>query len=364
MKVIHCADLHLDSKMDSNLDRDKAKRRKAELLKTFERMVDYAEENGVKCILIAGDMFDGKIISATARNAVVHTILSHAGISFYYLKGNHDSENFISSEDPIPDNLKLFDESWKTYDEGIVAITGTELSQTNSKSIYNTLVLDSRRINIVMLHGQQAGTAVKDKAEVIGLRELKNRNIDYLALGHVHAYSEDKLDARGIWCYPGCLEGRGFDECGEHGFVLLDIDESTGNISHSFVPFASRKLYSLEVDVSGLNSSAEMIGKCRSVLEAAGCESDSLVKLILKGTVDVECEKDAGYILECFEKDYFFAKLYDETVLKVDETDFSQDKSLKGEFVRTVMEDETLSEADRAAIIRYGLQAITGEDIQ
>lgn len=52
----------------------------------------------------------------------------------------------------------------------------------------------------------------------------------------------EKLDAR-TYCYAGCLEGRGFDECGEHGFVVPDIDEDTGTYTCEFVPFAPRKLY-------------------------------------------------------------------------------------------------------------------------
>ena len=50
MKIIHCADLHLDSKMTANLDKEKAKERKAQLLKTFERMISFAVENEVKAI--------------------------------------------------------------------------------------------------------------------------------------------------------------------------------------------------------------------------------------------------------------------------------------------------------------------------
>ena len=45
MKFIHCADIHLDSKMETNLSSQKAKERKKEILNTFERMVAYAVEN-------------------------------------------------------------------------------------------------------------------------------------------------------------------------------------------------------------------------------------------------------------------------------------------------------------------------------
>ena len=58
MKIIHCADLHLDSNMTSNLSREQAKQRKAELLATFERMIAYAKDNFVKAVIIAGDLYD------------------------------------------------------------------------------------------------------------------------------------------------------------------------------------------------------------------------------------------------------------------------------------------------------------------
>ena len=54
---------------------------------------------------------------------------------------------------------------------------------------------------------------------------FKDLNIDYLALGHIHSYKCHKLDKRGVYCYSGCLEGRGFDECGDKGFVLLETEE-------------------------------------------------------------------------------------------------------------------------------------------
>ena len=70
MKIIHCADLHLDSKMTSNLSKEQAKERKMEILRTYSRMIEYAKNNDVKAIIIAGDLFDTRNVSATARNLV------------------------------------------------------------------------------------------------------------------------------------------------------------------------------------------------------------------------------------------------------------------------------------------------------
>ena len=51
MKLLHCADLHLDSKMTSILDKERARERKAELLHTFQDMVSYAVQNDIFHIL-------------------------------------------------------------------------------------------------------------------------------------------------------------------------------------------------------------------------------------------------------------------------------------------------------------------------
>ena len=64
MKIIHCADLHLDSGLQTHLSREKAGMRRDELLSNFGRLAEYASENGVEIVLIAGDLFDrDKVVS-------------------------------------------------------------------------------------------------------------------------------------------------------------------------------------------------------------------------------------------------------------------------------------------------------------
>jgi DNA repair exonuclease SbcCD nuclease subunit len=363
MKLIHCADLHLDSKMTANLDRESAKLRKAELLDTYARMIAYAESHAAEAILIAGDLFDTKNISATAKNAVMGSIKSHPAITFYYLRGNHDNDNFLADIEELPDNLKLFGKDWTQYElaGGSVALYGLELSKENSGSAYMKLQTNPAQFNIVTLHGQEAESTAKDKAEVIDLRALRGKGIDYLALGHIHGYKEERLDARGIYCYPGCLEGRGFDECGEHGFVVLTIDEASRRAETEFVPFAKRRLYEVEVDVTGLTTTAEMVQAAESRVAEERCTAADLVKFVLTGMVDVECEKDLAYFEARFRDSFFFVKAYDETKLRVEIADFMRDESLKGEFVRQVMANKSLAEEEKNDVIRYGLQALAGE---
>ena len=361
MKIIHCSDLHLDSRMKSNLDSKKAKERRDEILITYQNMIKYALENDVKIILIAGDLFDKKETTVKARNIVIDSIISNPEIDFIYLKGNHDESGFLDNLEEIPKNLKLFDsEKWTTYAYGRITISGIEFGRLTDYEIYNTLFLNKGDFNIVTMHGQESKYEMKDKTEIINLSSLKNKNIDYLALGHIHKYKQAELDQRGIYCYAGCLEGRGFDECGEKGFVILDIDEETLKYTSEFISITKRTLYEINVDISTANSTLEtekLIDK-----ELKGISPDSLIKIVLRGKVDVDSERDISYLEKKYKSNYYFAKIYDETTLKIDFMTYQNDASLKGEFIRLVLSQD-LSEEVQGKIIVTGIKTLSGEEV-
>ena len=74
MKIIHCSDLHLDSKMETHLTKQQSAERKAELLETFSRMVHYAAQNQVSVIMICGDLFDTARVSSTTVGCILDTV--------------------------------------------------------------------------------------------------------------------------------------------------------------------------------------------------------------------------------------------------------------------------------------------------
>lgn len=367
IKLIHCADVHLDSALRTHLTEEKARERNNEILETFASMVRYAAEQQIQHILIAGDLFDKKTISAKARNFVYGQIRDHGDITFYYLKGNHDSDGFLEKIGEIPSNLVTFEDRWTTHilaeNGNRLTLTAAELCHDTLHDMYHTLFLENGDFNIVMLHGQDAVYRSRDKAEVISLAELKNKNIDYLALGHVHGYKCEALDSRGRYCYPGCLEGRGFDECGQHGFVVLEVDLKEHTSEMTFVPIARRNTYEVKVDVSGCDTTAEALDRVERQLSTGECREKDLVKIVLTGEVSFECELDVELIRKHYEDLFYFVKVADATGLKIDYSRYQYDKSLKGEFIRHVMLQETMSQEEKAIVIRYGIQALGGEEI-
>jgi DNA repair exonuclease SbcCD nuclease subunit len=348
--------------MESNLDRDAAGLRREELLDTFEDMVTYAAEHQVRVIIIAGDLFDKPAIRKSAENRVLEQLMGHPDIDFCYIRGNHDRSDFldkIEEEHRLP-NLKTFrKDQWTSYDYGDVVITGLELAKENTSTLGVNLVLDQNRCNIVVLHGQESDYPGGDKAEIINLALLRNKYIDYLALGHLHTYRQERLDDRGVYCYSGCLEGRGFDECGEKGFVLLEVEDN--KITSTFVPIARRCLHEVVVEVDPQMRMPDMIAAAEKAVE--DIPSEDLVKIILTGKTHMEVDVDMKRLLRSLKKDFFYIKGYDHTTVAIDYESFRNDKTLKGEFVR-LMERQKMSEEERSAIIELGMRAILGEDLE
>lgn len=367
MRIIHCADLHLDSALTTHLDKYRANKRRKELLDSFRRMMVYASENDVSAVIIAGDLFDSETVSAGTVSIVLGEISRYRDVEVYYLKGNHDPGNHIFDGKNIPENLHLFGSEWTYYILSDVVLSGVVLDNENCNRIYETLDISESDINIVVLHGQERNYRVAQNSEDICLECLRDRGIDYLALGHIHKPKRAKLDHRGIYAYAGCLEGRGFDECGEHGFWLLDIDELNRTIASEFISFAYRRSYEIDVDITGVEDNQETADLIAERLytamgEEAVSSEKNLIRISLVGEVDVESEIDIEYLTRQFEDSFYYFEIVNRTKQRVDVYKYMHDSTLKGEFVRMVL-GQNLSDEDKAAVIQTGIRALDGEEV-
>lgn len=353
MQIIHAADIHLGSKLDSRLPKEKAEQRKSEVRNTFKRMVEYAQTQNIKVILLSGDVFDSDKPYKKDKDFFYSIVKNNSETDFVYLRGNHDVATNFAEE--MPKNLKLFSSEWQTYTYGDVDIYGLEISAGNALSLYSSLSTNAARINIVMLHGTIGDSVGEDQ---ICLKKLKNKNIDYLALGHIHKPKSGTLDERGIYVYPGCLEGRGFDEVGSHGFELLDI--SDGRISHKFIPFAKRVIEEYYVDIS---AATDFYMVYQLIRQQVFFEEQNIYRINLVGEINFDTESIEIELRNNLADCCYFADIKDKTRHKTDIKSFEKDLSLRGEFVRTVNARTDLSEDDKFRVITYGLKALSGEKL-
>lgn len=358
LRIIHCADLHLGSKIQAKLPPDKAEIRRKEVRAAFENMLKFAYENRVSAVIIAGDAFDSDRPSLRDKRTFYDAAASYPGICFYYLRGNHDAKENGAYSEELP-NLKTFGGEWTTYAlrgrdsagaEETVTVTGAELTANNAERLYSSLSLRGDSTNIVTLHGDIRGE--------IDLRRLKGKNIDYLALGHIHTYARGELDERGVYAYSGCLEGRGYDECGEKGFILLETGRNTAGravISSRFVPSSIRRLEEYRIDVSAAKDDFD----ARRIAERQiTAREKDLLRVVLTGETGFDRPALEKTVREALERKYFFVTVKDETRAKCDFSEIAKENSLKGEFVRLTLSRTDMSAEEKDAAIRLGIGAL------
>lgn len=367
-RVLHVADIHLDSALGVYNDKLKAKQRNNEILESFRRMVEWANENEVDSIIIAGDLFDTRNPSVRTRKYVLDLIKEHSSMAFFYLRGNHDSDGFLEWLQERPSNLFVFSDSWTRYvlyDGDItgqgrsIVLYGMELNSGN-RTDFNKLLPAPEDYNIVTLHGQETTYKDKDKTEVVAIPEFRNRNIDYMALGHLHTYKEAELDARGRYCYTGCFEPRGFDELGDHYAKLITIGLDGFRADIEDISFETRHSFEVIVDASECYSESDLFKVLDIKILESGCRREDMVKLTVTGLVDADVSFDTGLIFEHYRERFFSVKVKDETEVKLNIDQYIHDRSLKGEFIRLVLKSDQIPESKKSDVIRTGLAALAG----
>jgi len=387
VRLIHTADLHLDSAFSSRFSKEEAEERRRNLLIAWNKLLQYGIERKVQAILISGDLFDSPVVSRSTMEIFLSSIRKNPEISFFYLRGNHDTKNTFRFRDDLPKNLFLFSKEGKKYrlKEKLVLLGqefyGTErrnefpeepeelveeelLSPSSAKdavqSIWN---LKEEDCNILMLHGalREGGPEVQNE-QGISLKQLSRYPIHYLALGHIHKREEGKCGSL-YYIYPGCLQGRGFDEEGEKGFYYLEIEEETKEIKAEFVPLKEGAFRIIPLFLSEEDGTLDAEEKIRESLKKEGAEAKDSVRIILKGEKRAGEERNLRYLEKQLEEEYAYIEIKEETKLKLRKEEFIHEKGLKGEFLRMVSESESLSEEEKEKLMILGIGLLQGEEL-
>lgn len=348
MKIIHLADIHLSSKMEQF--EEKAEQRRQEIFESLQNVVKNAHNEGNKVIMLCGDVFDKSRPSMKDKKQFYNLVRDYPEITFLYLRGNHDVSQSYKEELP---NLKTFSDSeWTKYEFGDVVIAGRELTSDNILTLHENLDLEAGKYNIVMLHCSIPGMG--DASTTIQIDKFKNKNINYLALGHIHKRCEGELDKNGIWVYSGNLEGRGYDEVGEKGYIEIDSDSK----SSKFVPSCTREVVVKQVDLSTAEDDQAALSMALAAL--TDIDEKNIVKLELRGKVKIDTEGFDERIKRRA-KSFFHLKVKNLTKRYVSIEEYEKKNSLLGEFIRQVREDETLTEDERYEIYELGIESLVND---
>src|SRR5262245_40932061 len=110
MKIVHAADIHLDSPLRGLVRYEGApvERIRGATRRALENLVGLCEQEQAGLLLIAGDLFDGDWRDYSTGLFFVAQMarLRQAGTQVVMLRGNHDAESQIARSLRLPENVR------------------------------------------------------------------------------------------------------------------------------------------------------------------------------------------------------------------------------------------------------------------
>lgn len=357
LKLLHAADLHLDSAFESLSPEAAAERRKGQR-KILFKLAEEAEQHGVDAVLLCGDIFNG-IDAERETERDFCRAMGALNCPVLISPGNHDPYTPYSFWETVhlPENIYVF----KTPDiEGVefpgvrARFWGAGFQNTFCRPLLCDFTAPEKRNDmpdIMVIHGDVG--AGESAYNSISREDILKCGMDYIALGHIHARSPLKKAGETSYAYSGCTEGRGFDETGEKGALLVKISDE--GVSAEFIPLGGIRYEIVQVDISGKNI-------MKAIMDAvSGLTTNDCCRLVLTG----ECEgfPDINLLRRKLDGCFRDLQIRDETTQKRNVWAQVNDDTLSGAFVSRLykMFKAAKSAEDRDIIelaARYGLSAI------
>lgn len=369
MKLLHASDFHLDSPL-SGLAPEKSARRRSELREIPRRLGSLAKAEGVDLVLLPGDLLDGKVHPETVR--ALADALGDMEVPVFIAPGNHDSYHDRSPyAAPVwPDNVHIF-----TSPE----IEGVELLALNCV-VHGCAFTAPRReddplagfsarpdgkLHLLCLHGEVGKAG--DYAP-IAPGSLEKSGAAYAALGHIHAGMSGRA-GRTLWAYPGCPEGRGFDELGPKGALIVSFGEGT-----RLAATAPDGPSAAPAELSAVPVAAKFVPVCRRQYRVESVNADGFTQMLPEGespdlvrfllTGESRFAPDLAALTAQAAPHFFHVELQDRTTLPTDLWARSGEETLTGLFLREMrarIEAASGEERDKLLLAaRFGLAALEG----
>lgn len=245
MKFIHFADAHLDSPFRglSFLPSNAFNQIASSTDQSLSKIVDIALNEQVDLVLIAGDTFDSNHPSPRSQLFFAKEIkrLTDAEIQVVMIFGNHDhmsEKDLLVNQSPY---FKLLGPNEKVESASFTTKSGFKYDVVGFSYLNNHILTDkiiefpqkSSNFTIGIMHAQEkTDQAAHDVYAPFEVKDIKELNYNYFALGHIHLRQNISENPRIV--YPGNIQGRHINELGEKGCYLGIIDENSNQVKLEF----------------------------------------------------------------------------------------------------------------------------------
>lgn len=249
LRVLHSADWHMDS-LFAGLDPERRAYLKRKQREIPGRIAEICRREHCDLVLLSGDIFD----SPTCRDSAdsVRGALESCGVPVLIAPGNHD---YLTSGSPWlemqwPENVYIFT-------AGLQSITLPQLDCKIYGAGYRSMdcgpLLDNFRAEgeetyqLAVLHGDPMRPA--SPYCPVTSAQARDSGLSYLALGHIHKSGSFRA-GKTLCGWPGAPMGRGFDETGEKGVYILDLQEEA---TCRFVELDTPQFHDIRLDTDREN---------------------------------------------------------------------------------------------------------------
>ena len=330
MKFVHIADMHFDTSFSQINDSNLGTLRRLDQRKVLKKVIDYIEENDVDYLFIAGDLYEHKFVKETTIEFLNNQFKRIENTKVFISPGNHDPymKNSFYNKYKWNDNVVIFKSNISKVEDGNVNIYGygfDDFYYTNSE-IDNFELDDKNKINVLVTHGTLNGTNnIEKQYNAISKSRLQAIGFDYVALGHIHKanYNEEKNII-----YPGATISMGFDEQGEHGMIVGELDKNTLKIN--FVPLDESEFVVVDLDVSNLFSIDDLLAEISSL----SINENNYYEIYLVGQRRFDIDM---YSLRKMIESSRIIKIKNKTKMGYDLEKISSENTLKGLFVKEIL---------------------------
>lgn len=317
MKLMHVADLHLDSPFVGVAKQHPAMQQ--HLIKApyhaFERCVSIAINQAVDVLIVVGDIYDSERQTIYAQHFFVEQLrrLQKARIPVVLIHGNHDYLDLERKPMTYPDNVYVFDSSDVTYKD--LTLKSGETVRFYGFS-YTKRWINERKImqfpanpsattyTVGCLHGAiEAENTNKGNYAPFSVDELRAKNYDYWALGHIH--QAEVLSEVPLIQYSGTIQGRHRHELGDKGAFLVELKPNQPS-KNQFISLASIVWQQAEIDCHSEWQTTELLQRATQVVrnyqeEAEASQQSYLITLLLNNAqrlpLELQEQIDNGELL-------------------------------------------------------------------
>lgn len=280
MKLVHAADLHIDSPL-WGLDRYEGapvSKIRGATRRALENLVALCLEEEAALLLLAGDVYDGdwRDYGTGLFFAAQMSRLREAGTRVAMIHGNHDAASQITRALRLPDHVTLFGAaaaSTCVLEDLGVAVHGQSYA---TRAVTSDLAAGypdpvAGALNIGLLHTAADGRPGHESYAPTAPIVLARRGYDYWALGHIHTREVLRVEPWIVW--SGNLQGRHARETGPKGATVIDVmDGRVARIEHRALDVV--RWVSLDVDLSSATSGHDAVDLARAALSRALAEAE------------------------------------------------------------------------------------------